>query len=188
MKRIVMISAALATQFGCSNEAEQQAQIRAAAEKAAAEATAREIEKAEQKALIQDQVKAGIEKAEAEKAAAAAAALAKEKAELEKSPAVFIQAADMESFDKGLVNDYRELVGVRLTNRSRFGVTNISGRVDWLTDASELVGSSPVEFKGTLAAGANVVFTKDAGTLSSGTIQDAGTKARLEITKVTVVE
>lgn len=141
-----------------------------------------------QRQVIAEQVKAGIDEAERSKEAAAAKALSDEKARLQSQPSTFVTASDLTYFDKGIVNDYREVVEARLTNKSRFDVSAVSGRVDWLDESGQLVGSSPVRFTGHVPAGQTVLFSKEQGTLTSGTIQGAGSKARVEITELIVSE
>ncbi|MFL5344167.1 MAG: hypothetical protein ACJ8AT_05205 [Hyalangium sp.] len=109
------------------------------------------------------------------------------KTEVLTAPGRFLETSDLAYFDKGIINDYRQLIGVKVTNRSAVPVKLGKGRIVWLTDKGEELGSSPLTFKGTLAPGAEMKFSTSDGSLTSGTIQGRASKAKIEFTEIEVI-
>ena len=78
----------------------------------------------------------------------------------------FLDTSDLVYYDKGFINDYRQLVGVSVLNRSKYPVMNLSGDVEWLNDGGARIASMPFELKGSIAAGDTKKFAAPDGTLS----------------------
>ncbi len=126
---------------------------------------------------------------DAEKARKAEAALfLQRKGELLAHPDLFLDTSDFKSFDEGIINSYRQLIGLKITNKSALTVKPKSGRVTWLRADGSEVGSSPLSFDGTLAPGMDKLYSTADRSLTSGTIQGAADRLRVEFTSVEVVE
>lgn len=115
-------------------------------------------------------------------------ARAEAKAQLLRAPGQFLEATNLGYYDKGIINDYRQLVKLDVLNRSTLAVQNISGTVDWLDKDGRSVGSLPLSLTGSIAAGDTKTFSKEAGTLRNGTMETSATRALVRFTQVTVVE
>jgi hypothetical protein len=132
--------------------------------------------------------------AERQRKAAEAAATAeralfeKRKAEVLAAPERFLDTSNLVYYDKGIINDYRQLTGVTITNRAAVPIRVKKARVVWLTESGDEVGSSPLTLSATLAPGTDKRFSTDDGTMSSGTIQGSAKGARVEFTQIEVVE
>jgi len=112
----------------------------------------------------------------------------KRRDELKRSPGAFLEAGGFNFHDKGIINSYRQLTSLTVTNKSALNVKLRRGRVTWLDANGNEVGSSPLTFKGTVASGAEGTFSTSAGTLTSGTIEGSADRARVEFTEIDVIE
>lgn len=121
------------------------------------------------------------EKQEAEKQAQA-------RSQLLAQPDQYLESSDFTYYDKGIINDYRQLVGVRVLNKSKYPVTDLQGEVDWIDTDGQKVGSVPFTLKGSIAAGATVSFSEQDHTLSNGTLQASAKRARLRFTSIRIAE
>jgi len=166
-KRLSLIIALLA---GCTSEAEKRAQAEQAA------------------ALARTQAELAVLKAKETAAEEARARREKAKQDLLANPSAWFEATDIEFFDKGIINTYRELVKVSLMNKSRFAVRDVRGTVQWLRDNGDEIASVDFSVPGSIAAGDTKTFSKDDGTLTSTTIQTGAQKYRIRVTKVALVE
>ena len=111
-----------------------------------------------------------------------------EKQRLVTSPSLFLETSEPGYFDKGIINDYRQLIAVSVLNKSKYPVKNIRGDVDWVNDDGASVGSMPFSLKGSIPAGDTKRFTESAGTLANGTIQSSAKRARINITHIEIIE
>lgn len=111
-----------------------------------------------------------------------------EKLRIRAQPSTYLEPSDLAYYDKGIINDYRQLVGVSVLNKSKYPLRNISGDVEWLDDSGARVGSMPFALKGSIVPGDTKRFTGGDGTLSNGTIQTTAKRARLRFTSVEIVE
>ena len=109
------------------------------------------------------------------------------RAEVLAAPGRFLQTSDFAYYDKGIINSYRQLTGVTVSNRAAVPIRLSKGRIVWLSDSEEEIGTSPLTFSGTLAPGAEMKFSTAAGNLTSGTIQGRATKVKIEFTEVDVI-
>jgi len=109
------------------------------------------------------------------------------RAEVLAAPGQFLQTSNFAYYDKGIINSYRQLTDVTVTNRAAVPVRLSKGRIVWLNDGEEEVGTSPITFSGTLAPGMEMKFSTSAGNLTSGTIQGRATKAKIEFTEIEVM-
>jgi hypothetical protein len=128
-------------------------------------------------------------------ASAAAAALqlqqaqqAAEKARLRSQPDLFLQTSNLTYYDKGIINDYRQLTGVTVLNKSKYPVNNLQGEVDWIGSNGAKAGSVPFTLSGSIPAGDTKTFSSAAGTLSNGTLETSASRAAIRFTHVDVVE
>jgi hypothetical protein len=122
-----------------------------------------------------------------ERARAEHALFEQRKTEVLTAPGRYLDTSDLAYYDKGIINDYRQLIGVKVTNRAAVPVRLSKGRILWLDANGEEVGASPLTFKGTLAPGSEMKFTTADGTLTSGTVQGRASKARIEFTEIEVI-
>jgi hypothetical protein len=100
------------------------------------------------------------------------------KSQLMANPAPFFQATNPQMFDKGIINSYRHLSSIELTNRSKYPVTNIRASLNFLDANGQLFATIPVQLAGSLAPGASSVFSEQQRTLTSGTVQMTAKPAR----------
>lgn len=110
------------------------------------------------------------------------------KAALLRSPSQFLDVSEAEYFDKGIINDYRQLVHLTVLNRSAFAVQNVSGTVDWYNQQGNNVGSIPFTVPGSIASGETKSFSTRDGTLKTETLQTKAKTGKVRITHVDIVE
>lgn len=132
----------------------------------------------------QDAVAAALKLREQQEAAKKAL----ERSQLLAQPDSFLETSNSAYFDKGIINDYRQLVGVSVLNKAKYPVTDLQGEVDWFDDNGAKFGSMPFTMRGSIAAGATVRFTAQDGTLSNGTIQGKATRAKIRFTSLRIAE
>ncbi len=113
---------------------------------------------------------------------------ARERTQLLTQPDQYLESSDFTYYDKGIINDYRQLVGVRVLNKSKYPVADLQGEVDWVDDDGQKVGSVPFTLRGSIAAGATVRFSEQDKTLSNGTLQASAKRARLRFTSLRIAE
>ena len=94
------------------------------------------------------------------------------------NPTPFFKASNPQMFDKGIINSYRHLSSIELTNRSKYPVTNIRATLNFLDSSGQLFATIPVQLAGSLAPGASSVFSEQQDTLKSGTVQMTSKPAR----------
>jgi hypothetical protein len=104
------------------------------------------------------------------------------------NPNAFLDVSDIHSFDKGIINDYRQLVGFTVLNKSPFHLKAVKGDVEWLDGKGESIGSTPFTVNGSIPSGDTKKLRTNDGTLSSGTIQGNADKVKLKFTHVEIVE
>jgi hypothetical protein len=114
--------------------------------------------------------------------------LADAKAQLVADPSAYLEASDIGYYDKGIINDYRQVTRMRVMNRSKFPVTSVSGDIDWMDDGGAKVGSMPFSVSGSIAAGDTKLFSTDDGSLTNGTLQASAKRVIVRFTHVTIVE
>jgi hypothetical protein len=112
----------------------------------------------------------------------------KAKKDLLANPGAYLEAKDVKAFDKGILNTYRQIVGLTLLNRATLAVQDISGDVTWLDDKGARVASMPFKLKGSIPAGGTETFSAEAGTLENGTVETKANKYRLTFSHVSIVE
>ena len=166
-RSLTLIVALLA---GCTSEAEKRAQAEQAA------------------ALVRTQAELAALKAKEAAAEEARARREKAKQDLLSNPTAWFEATNVEFFDKGIINTYRELVRVSLMNKSHFAVRDIRGTVQWLSENGDQIASVDFSVPGSIPAGDTKTFSKANGTLSSTTIQTDAKNYRITVTKVVLVE
>lgn len=105
-----------------------------------------------------------------------------EKQQLLNDPDTQIESGQWEKFDKGIINDYTQVVGCNFTNNSKFAVTGISGSVTIMTDNETVIGTIPFSSDGVLLAGETKKLK-----LTSGEISGKGTKATFDIQSVKII-
>lgn len=124
-----------------------------------------------------------------EAAAQAAQEAAKLEAEKQKvRTGQYLTTSDLTYYDKGIINDYRQLTGMAVLNRSKFPVMNLSGDVEWIWDNGARAASMPFVLKGSIAAGDTKTFSTSDGSMQNGTVQTGATKVRIHFTNVDIVE
>ena len=118
----------------------------------------------------------------------AARQVASEKNALRASPESYLEASHFVFYDKGIVNSYRTLTSVQITNKSHFGVRDLSGDVEWSDDQGGRLGSTPFTIRGKITAGDTRRFETGNGSLTSGTIEGEGERVSLKFTNVTIID
>ncbi|TKD09152.1 hypothetical protein [Polyangium fumosum] len=167
---VVVVSVVASGLSGCKSEADHQREQAAFALEVARE---------------QERLRAEEEKrrADAEKEA-----IQQAKLRILRDPSSVLVADNLGYFDKGIINSYRQLVKMSVLNKSKYALGSIEGEVDWLDDNGHKVGSVPFTLKGSIPAGDTKWFSKDAGTLSNGTLQTNATRTRIRFTRVQLIE
>jgi hypothetical protein len=181
---------------GCHDEAAEARQRQAEHERAVTEAAAQLRAQQEQQASDakrNEVVAAALATAARERAAEQlrveeAARVAQAREQLVKSPSTYLEASDVRYFDKGIVNDYRQITQMRVLNKSKFPVTDVQGEVDWTDDAGRKTGSVPFSIRGSIPAGDTKQFAAQDGSLTNGALQTSVTHAAVRFTHVTIVE
>jgi hypothetical protein len=177
---------------GCRDEAKERAEAAAKAEaeaKVRAEVAAAEAKaKEEEEAQIAARVRKELEDAAAAKAKAEADAKEAAKKDMAANPDKYLEERDLGFYDKGIINDYRQLSKLTVDNKSAFKITDLKGNVEWLTSDGQAVGSSPFSLNGAIKAGDSETFSTDAGTLTAGTIEGAAFKAKITFTHAKVID
>jgi hypothetical protein len=108
---------------------------------------------------------------------------------LSTQPDTLLETSDLKYYDKGIINDYRQLVGVTVLNKARYcAVRSAQGDVQWLDAQGARFGSTPFTLGKSIPAGATQRFSTDEKTLTSGTIQGGAVKAKIAFTRVDVIE
>lgn len=109
-------------------------------------------------------------------------------ARMQTNPSALLETSEMQFYDKGIINDYRQLTAVTVLNRSRYcAMRSARGDVIWYDALGNKLGSSPITLSRSIPAGGTGTFSTADGTLTSGTIQGAGAKAQILLTQVDVV-
>lgn len=111
-----------------------------------------------------------------------------EKARVRSNPDAVLEVTGYAAYDKGIINDYRQVTEMTVLNRSKFALHNMSGDVEWVGKDGRGVGAIPFSLKGSIPAGATVKFTKDAGTLTNGTLQTSAKAARITFRSAAIVD
>lgn len=104
------------------------------------------------------------------------------------NPGRYLEESELKYFDKGIINNYRQLTGFALLNKSPFALRDLRGHVEWLNDNGEPAGSTPFSLKGSIPAGDTKRFSTDSGTMKSGTIESSASKARVTFSHAAIVE
>ena len=107
----------------------------------------------------------------------------RDRRQLVTNPEPLLEESNLEIFDKGLVNNYRELLSVDVLNKSHVAVRNLSGTIQWMDANGATFGWTPFWIKGSIVAGDTKRFAKEGGTLlTGGTIQGSAVAAVLVFT------
>ena len=108
---------------------------------------------------------------------------------LRTQPGTFLETSDLQYYDEGIINDYRQLTGVTILNKARYcAVKSAEGDVTWSDANGNRFGSTAFTLGRSIPAGATQRFSTTDGTLTSRTIQGAAVKAQITFTHVVVVE
>lgn len=119
---------------------------------------------------------------------AEAQALEQAKLDLRKSPEKHLIAGDLQYYDKGIINEYRQLTKMSVLNRSKFAVTRLAGEVDWFDDNGGKIGSTNFSLRGSIPVGETKWFSTDDGSLKSGTLGGSSKKLGVRFTQLEVIE
>lgn len=109
-------------------------------------------------------------------------------ARLRNSPESLLETSGLVYYDKGIINDYRQLTGMTVLNKARYcAVRSAEGDVTWTDEQGRRFGSTPFSLKKSIPAGATEKFSTEDGTLTSGTLQASAKKAQVKFTRVDVI-
>lgn len=86
--------------------------------------------------------------------------------DLRLTPSKYIKGVDWVRYDKGIINDYTRATAVEFTNNSDFDVTDIQGKITYLSPASVEMATVPFTASGELPAGAQANLLVNAGEIS----------------------
>lgn len=113
---------------------------------------------------------------------------ADQRAQVLQNPNGFFDVSEVVYFDKGIINDYRQLSAFTLLNKSPYPLHEMNGTIEWVKDNGESAGSTPFSLKGSIPAGDTKKFSKNDGTLESGTLQSDAANYRLKFEHVAIVQ
>jgi hypothetical protein len=113
---------------------------------------------------------------------------AKLKREITNNPGAFLEAAQFETFNKGILSSYRQLTKMTVTNKTKYPLTSLSGEVHWYSDAGDVREKTMFRVKGSLAGGDSKVFSTGDGSLESGTTESHAKKLRVVFDSAKIVE
>jgi len=175
----------------CNNDKAEAAHEQALAASAAAAAASaehqkdmaeanKEAQQAASAAAVQAAAHALAEAKEDEQKAAAEA-----RADVLANPGKYLKASDPRTYDKGIINSYRQLVGLTVLNTSKFPLTNVTGTVTWMSGGATL-GTTPFQITGSIAPGQSESFTQAAGTLSAPTTIQGAATPQIAFTHATI--
>ena len=102
------------------------------------------------------------------------------RAQIKSNPAPFFQASNIRMLDKGIINSYRHLSSIELTNRSKYAVSRMQGNLNFFDGTDQVFATIPIGLSGSLAPGASFVFSEQQRTLAGGTVQMTKKPARTE--------
>lgn len=90
-------------------------------------------------------------------------------------------------YDRGIVRDYRQLVGLNILNRSQYCVAwDIRGTVEWFDSGGGSLGTTNFSVNGVVTGGSSTRFTTEAGTLTSGTLMGESSTVKVSFTSAQV--
>ncbi|MCB1047534.1 MAG: zinc ribbon domain-containing protein [Calditrichaeota bacterium] len=95
------------------------------------------------------------------------------------NPTQYLEVSDIQTYDKGIINDYRQLTGFILKNKSMFPLRDVSGSVEWLSASEAKLGSTTFKLAGSILAGDTKSFQIGNGSLESGTIQCSARRVKV---------
>lgn len=144
------------------------------------------VQQAVSQALEQERVAQAL--AREQEKAAQAQALEREKQALRDTPDSYLITSEPGYYNKGIINDYRQLIKVSVLNRSKFPVGGLSGDVEWYSDNGAKFGSTTFSLSGSIPAGDTKIFSTENGSMSSTTIQGDAKKAKVKFTHVEIIE
>lgn len=100
-----------------------------------------------------------------------------------------LETSGLQYYDKGIINDYRQLTGITVLNKARYcAVRSAEGDVTWLDDQGRRYGSTPFTLRRSIPAGGTQRFSTADQTMTSGTLECSGRRAQISFTRVDVVQ
>jgi hypothetical protein len=126
--------------------------------------------------------------AEAARVAAEAARLEAEKQAIRENPGLALDTREYSTYDRGLINDYTQLVSATITNRSKYALESLRGEAKWFDRKDNYLGSTAFTLVGSIAAGDTKTFSVASKTLTSATIAGKGTSVVLAFAPGSIVE
>jgi hypothetical protein len=117
-----------------------------------------------------------------------ALAEARRRKQILSNPGAFLQVGDLGATDKGIINSYRQLTKMSVTNKTNYPLTEMSGEVLWLSDQGEVREVTLFRLRGSLAPGDTKMFTTANNTLDSGTTESHAHKYQVSFKQVKFVD
>jgi hypothetical protein len=145
-----------------------------------------QVQQAVTQALKQERVSQA--QAREQEKASQAQALERERQELRDTPDSFLVTSNPEYYNKGIINDYRQLIKVSVLNRSKFPVGGLSGDVEWYDDDGGKFGSTTFALRGSIPSGDTKTFSTEDGSMTSTTIQGDAKKAKVKFAHVEIID
>lgn len=104
------------------------------------------------------------------------------------NPTRWLQTSGLQIFNKGILNSYRQMQRMTVTNTSAYPLRDLQGTIDWLDGAGASTGTTPFAIEGALPAGDSKAFSTFDRSLSSGTVESRANTVRITFTHAAIVE
>jgi len=134
------------------------------------------------------QVEAAREQGHLDERARGLQQIAAARKELLDHPDNFLRFSNVEWEDRGVVNSYRELTALTITNASTFKLRIGDAAISWVDEKGGVAGATIFRAAGDLASGATVRYSKADETLESPTIAGALAPGKVSVTTVEIVD
>ncbi len=88
----------------------------------------------------------------------------------------------------GIINDYREIYELNVSNKSAFKLSGVAGEVTWVNADGTTAGTVPFTTTGVVPANGVTLFSYSAGNLSSTKLETNAQAHQIRFTRANVVE
>jgi hypothetical protein len=103
------------------------------------------------------------------------------------NPTHFLWVSDTEMFNKGIVNSYRQLTRMTVTNKTKYPLEDLGGQVEWLDDQGVVRELTTFRLKESIAAGDTKIF-RTGNNMDSSTTDSHAHKLRVKFVTAKFVE
>jgi hypothetical protein len=110
------------------------------------------------------------------------------KAAVLEHPGQYLEFSGVSWYDKGIVNHYRELSSVDVTNHAPFPVRVLKADITWRDESTKTsYGTVPLALTGTVQPGETKHFASEAGTLDTTTLECEADDLRIDVRQVQLI-